>query len=132
VTEASAYVIEDIQGEMESAYKILSSFSRKSSRSISAKRDQQNYEKKLGEILKIFERKGEEYPDDEEMLKFSERFSNFYSERRGMDSREQLEKLSHLVSDLKSMVHWRKMETSYGKTLGFSNFRSLRGESRKR
>jgi hypothetical protein len=132
VTEASAYVIEVIQGEMESAYKILSSFSRKSSRSISAKRDQQNYEKKLGEILKIFERKGEEYPDDEEMLKFSERFSNFYSERRGMDSREQLEKLSHLVSDLKSMVHWRKMETSYGKTLGFSNFRSLRGESRKR
>jgi hypothetical protein len=132
VTEASAYVIEEIQGEMESAYKILSSFSRKSSRSISAKRDQQNYEKKLGEILKIFERKGEEYPDDEEMLKFSERFSNFYSERRGMDSREQLEKLSHLVSDLKSMVHWRKMETSYGKTLGFSNFRSLRGESRKR
>jgi hypothetical protein len=95
VTEASAYVIEVIQGEMESAYKILSSFSRKSSRSISAKRDQQNYEKKLGE-------------------------------------REQLEKLSHLVSDLKSMVHWRKMETSYGKTLGFSNFRSLRGESRKR
>jgi hypothetical protein len=132
VTEASAYVVEEIQGELESAYKTLSRFSRKSSRAISAKRDQQNYEKQLGELLKIFEKKGEEYPDDEEILKFSERFSNFYSERRGMKSKEQLEKLSHLVSDLKSMVHWRKMETSYGKTLGFSNFRSLRGESRKR
>jgi hypothetical protein len=125
-------VVEEIQGELESAYKILSSFSRKSSRAISAKRDQQNYEKQLGELLKIFEKKGEEYPDDEEMHKFSERFSNFYSERRGISVKEQLEKLSHLVSDLKSMVHWRKMETSYGKTLGFSNFRSLRGESRKR
>jgi DNA topoisomerase VI subunit B len=132
VTEASAYVVEEIQGKLESAHKKLVNYLRKSSRSISAKKEIVNYEKELDEVLKIFDKSVEEYPEDEEMKKIADRYSSFYSRRHSEDGQGQKETLSHLISDLKSLVHWRKMETAYGRTLGFSNFRSLRGESKKR
>ncbi len=132
MTETSAYVVEEIQGKLESAYKRLISYLNKSNRSISAKKDIEMYEKELGDILKIFDKTVEEYQKDEEMKKIADRFSLFYSKRHNEEGPGQKETISHLISDMKSLVHWRKMETAYGKTLGFSNFRSLRGESKKR
>jgi hypothetical protein len=132
LTETSAYVVEEIQEKLESTYKRLISYLRKSSRSISAKNDIELYEKELGDILQIFDKTASEYPEDEEMKKIADRFSLFYSRRHSQDGQGQKETISHLISDLKSLVHWRKMETAYGRTLGFSNFRSLRGESKKR
>ena len=132
MTEASAYVVEDIQGKLESAYKRFVGYLRKSSRAISAKKDIEIYEKELGKILQIFEKTVDEYPEDEEIKKLADRFSLFYSKRHSLENQEQKDSISHLLSDLKSMVHWRKMETAYGRTLGFSNFRSLRSESKKR
>jgi hypothetical protein len=132
MTEASAYVLEDIQGTFDAAYKRLVNYSRKSSRAISAKKDLAEYDRLLSEVFETFEKTALEYPDDEETNKLSIRFSSFFSERHNADIKQQKERISHLLTDLKSLVHWRKMETAYGKTLGFSNFRSLRGESRKR
>jgi len=132
VSDASAYVVEEIQGMLEKVLKKLVSYSRKSSRAISAKRDLEDYEKGLKEVLSRFEHTTAEYPEDEDMKKVLDRFQSFYTDRHSVDAKEQKEKISHILADLKSMVHWRKMETAYGKTLGFSDFRSLRGESKKR
>lgn len=132
MVEASAYVLEDIQKELDTAHASLSSYLRKSSRAVSAKQDRAAYEKGLEGFLGALERTMGEYPHDEELKRFYERFYAFYSQRNDLDPRDQLEKISSLLSDLKSMVHWRKMETSYGRSLGFSDFRSLRGESKKR
>lgn len=132
MTEASPYILEEIQQNLESAYSKLIQYLRKSSRAISAKKDLEGYEKKLGAVLGVFERTLKEYPNDEELKKIFERFSSFYIVRRSEAIQEQKETVSNLLRDLKSMVHWRKMETSYGRTLGFSDFRSLRGESKKR
>jgi hypothetical protein len=78
VTEASAYVIEEIQGKMESAYSKLFNYLRKSSRAISAKKDLADYESDLEKTIKIFETTLKDFPDDEELKKASERFSSFY------------------------------------------------------
>jgi hypothetical protein len=132
VTEASAYLVEEIQEKIESALNKLNSYLRKSSRAISAKKDLADYEKELGEVLQLFERTVAEYPEDAEIIKLFEKFSSFFSKRHSEDGPGQKDRVSSILGDLKSMVHWRKMETAYGKTLGFSNFRSLRGESKKR
>jgi hypothetical protein len=132
LSEASAYVMEDIQKKMESANSRLASYLRKSSRAVSAKKDVESYEKELGVILDLLEKTLEEYPGDGELKGFSERFYNFYSTRKNETFQAQMDKISNFLSDLKSLVHWRKMETAYGRTLGFSDFRSLRGESKKR
>lgn len=132
MSDASAYVLEEIQEMLEKTLNMLVSYSRKSSRAISARRDLEEYEKGLKEVLGRFERTVDEYPEDEEVKKILDRFQAFFTERHNEDAQEQKERISHILSDLKSMVHWRKMETAYGKTLGFSDFRSLRGESKKR
>lgn len=132
MTEASAYLVEELQGKLESAYNKLISHLRKSSRAISAKEDLANYYREIEDILKKFNKAIEEYPDDDELGKVFDRFSAFFAIRHEMEAKEQKETVSHLISDLKSMAHWRKMETAYGKTLGFSDFRNLRGGSNKR
>ena len=132
MTEASAYVLEEIQGKLESADKRLADYLRKSTRAISAKKDMEGYENGLKETLNLLERTVEEYPEDGEMKKITDRFSIFYSARHSGSMEAQRAGVSNILADLKSMVHWRKMETAYGRTLGFSDFRSLRGESKKR
>jgi hypothetical protein len=132
LSEASAYVLEGIQTKLESAIGKLSLYLRKSRRSISAKKDIQDYNRELSEINSLLEKTNEEYPDDGDLKKISERFYAFNSEKNNLSDEDQKEKLSFILSELKSLAHWRKMETAYGRTLGFSDFRSLRGESKKR
>lgn len=132
MTEASAYVVEEIEGKLESSIKMLVSALRKSRRSISGKKDLASYEKGLDQVRGLLDKTVEEYPEDGELKKIVDRFSSFYSEKGLISVEEQKEKLSNISSDLKSIVHWRKMETAHGGTLGFSDFRSLRSESKKR
>jgi hypothetical protein len=132
VTEASAYVVEEIEEKLESSYKMFLSALRKSRRSISGKKDLASYEQGLEGVLKLFNKIVEEYPEDKDLKKIEERFSSFYSEKGLIDEQAQKEKLSNISSDLKSLVHWRKMESAHGGTLGFSDFRSLRSESKRR
>ncbi len=108
------------------------SYSNKVIRSISAKKELEEYEKELSEVLRLLEKTADNYPDDIEIKKISDRFSSFYAARHEGSVDKQKEKVSNFIGELKSLVHWRKMETAYGKTLGFSDFRSLRSESKKR
>ncbi len=132
MTEASAYVVEEILEKLESSVKMLLSAINKSRRSISGKKDLASYEQGLKGVRGLFDKTVEEYPEDRELKKIEDRFSSFYSEKGLIDEQAQKEKLSNIASDLKSLVHWRKMETAHGGTLGFSDFRSLRSESKKR
>jgi len=132
MTEASAYVLEEIGEQLEQALKRLQAYLRKSSRAISAKRDFQEYESSLSAVRERLERTALEYPGDEELGRVSSHFSKFYLDRHALEPKAQRERVDRFVSDLKSMAHWRKMETAYGRSLGFSDFRSLRGESKKR
>ncbi|GBE18409.1 hypothetical protein BMS3Abin16_01009 [archaeon BMS3Abin16] len=132
MTEASAYVVEEIEEKLESSVKMLLSALRKSRRSISGKKDLASYEQGLEGVLRLFDKTVEEYPEDQELKKIVDRFSSFYSEKGLIDEQAQKEKLSNISSDLKSLIQWRKLETAHGRTLGFSDFRSLRSESKKR
>ncbi len=132
MTDASAYILEDIQRKLEEAKSHLSEYLRKSSRAISAKKNLEDYEKVLAGALSILEKTVDEYPEDEELSKINRRLNAFYNKRKNVDHSDHKENVSNIISDLKSLAHWRKMETAYGRTLGFSDFRSLRGKVEKR
>lgn len=132
MTNASAYTVEEIQNKMEEAQNSLVTYLRKSSRSISAKKDVDDYESQIESTLKIFEKTLKEYSNDNELQSLFERFKSFNSSRKEHDPSAQKEMLIKILSDIKSLAHWRKMETAYSSSLGFSDFRNLRGDSKKR
>ncbi len=106
MTEASAYVVEEIEEKLESSIKMLLSALRKSRRSISGKKDLASYEHGLEGVLSLFDKTVKEYPEDRELIKIGDRFSSFYSEKGLLDDQAQKVKLSNISSDLKSLVHW--------------------------
>lgn len=132
MTEASAYTVEDVEKKIQTAYDKLLSYSRKSKRAISAKQDLEAYESSLKSSMKELDRSLLDYPDDTEMRKIADRVASFITNRHNDDLNTQKTKLNDIITDLKSISHWRKMESSRGSSLGFSDFRSLRGESKKR
>ncbi len=132
MTNASAYTLEEIQSKMENAQDSLVAYLRKSSRSMSAKKDVEDYETHIESTLKLLEKTLKEYPNDNEMQALFDRFKSFDSSRKERDPSAQKEMLIKILGDLKSIAHWRKMETAYSSSLGFSDFRNLRGDSKKR
>jgi hypothetical protein len=117
MTVASAYTLEDLLEILDGAYGAL------------IDQDQEVYEKKLGGAKDELDTLLEKYPDDDELKEYSAEYTSFLERREeGLKREVEKKKLSSLVSDLRHMIHWRKLGMSSGKDLPFKDYRSLRGE----
>ncbi len=117
MTVASAYTLEDLLEILDGAYGAL------------IDKNMEEYEGKLrraqGELASLLEK----YPDDDELKDYRSEYASFLDRREeGLKREVEKKKLSSLVSDLRHMIHWRKLGMSSGKDLPFKNYRSLRGE----
>jgi hypothetical protein len=69
------------------------------------------------------------YPEDDEIKEFFADFESFLKDKKSGESVDEKDRLSKFLSDMKHIVHWRKLDMSSGKDLQFKDYRSLRGNA---
>lgn len=117
MTVASAYTLDDLLEILDRAYGAL------------IDKKEADYEKDLSAAKEELENLLEKYPDDEDLKEYSAKYASFLERREeGLKREIEKKKLSALVSDLRQLIHWRKLGMSSGKDLPFKDYRSLRGE----
>ncbi len=116
MTVASAYTLDDLLEILDGAYGAL------------IDKNEAEYEKGLSAAKEELENLLEKYPDDEDLKEYSAEYASFLERREeGLKREIEKKKLSALVSDLRQLIHWRKLGMSSGKDLPFKDYRSLRG-----
>jgi predicted RNase H-like nuclease (RuvC/YqgF family) len=121
MTVASAYTLDDLLEILDRAHGAL------------IDKDKGEYEKSLKSAEEELKNLLNKYPQDEELEEYRGEYASFLERREeGLKREVEKKRLSSLVSDLKQMIHWRKLGMSSGKDLPFKDYRSLRGEAGRR
>jgi predicted RNase H-like nuclease (RuvC/YqgF family) len=117
MTVASAYTLDDLLEILDRAHGAL------------IDKREAEYEKNLSAAKEELENLLAKYPEDEELKEYSAEYTSFLERKEeGLKREIEKKKLSALVSDLRQLIHWRKLGMSSGKDLPFKDYRSLRGE----
>lgn len=134
MSEASGYLIGDIEQILNNARKNLKEHLSIGSFRITGREKAEKYKKELSRCMEKLEEITANYPDDKEINAFHDKFSSFYVEQREKESyaEDDRKKLDNLIEDIREIAQWRKMEHAAGENLPFGDYRRMRESYRKR
>ncbi|MFQ6105554.1 MAG: hypothetical protein ACE5NL_00585 [Candidatus Hydrothermarchaeaceae archaeon] len=96
-------------------------------------RNRSGYEVTINSITREVEALVKKYPRDREVKDYLNMLNAFHERKEGcMDPKEEKQRILSLISDLKQMVHWRKVGMSSGMELPYKDYRRMRGETGRR
>lgn len=134
MSEASGYLLGDIEEILNSARKNLKEHLSIGSFKIKGREKAEEYKKELSNCMEKLEEIVASYPDDSEINSFYNKFSSFYVDQREKESygEDDRKKLDKLIEDIREIAQWRKMEHASGESLPFGDYRRMRESYRKR
>ena len=134
MSEASGYLLGDIEDVLNNARKNLKEHLTVGSFRIKGREKAEKYKKELSNCMEKLEEIVASYPGDKEVNDFYNKFSSFYVEQREKESyaEEDRKKLDKLIENIREIAQWRKMEHAAGENLPFGDYRRMRESYRKR
>jgi|GEM_PF-1445235 len=134
MSDASGYLVSEIERSVDSAFSLLSEHLAAGEMRIKSKERARDYKQALSKCVEKLEDVLEQHPQDSEIKSFHEKFFSFYIEQKEKESYEKKdkEKLLKLLEEIREISQWRKIEHASGERLPFGDFRSMREEYKRR
>ncbi len=117
MVKTSAYTLEGTVKKFENAYNSL------------IDNNMQEYASILNDIEDELGKTIAKYPEDDELKEFFTGFESFLKDKKAGEVIDEKDRISKFLSEIKQIVHWRKVDMSSGKDLQFKDYRSLRGKT---